>query len=471
MAEAYSFRDRVSTVEADGRKRNWMYPRFIKGKLHKYRNIVSNFLLILFLTGPFIKVNGEQLILLNVLERRFAFFGLVFSPQDFYLFVLGMLIFIIFVVVFTVIYGRVFCGWVCPQTIFMEMVFRRIERWIEGDGIKQKKFDQSPMTANKFFRKTLKHSVFILISFIISNIFLAYVISSDKLFEIIREPISQHVTGFIAIWAFTGAFYLVFAHVRELVCTVACPYGRLQGVLLDDDSMVVAYDYVRGEPRGKLVKNKKSATEAADDRAAKGDCIDCGLCVQVCPTGIDIRNGTQLECINCTMCIDACDSVMDKIDRPRRLIGFMSENQIKHRTPFKAGKRIYGYAAVLVILISVLGFLVLRRTDIETRVLRAGGTIYQVREDGTVSNLYNAELVNKTSKPISFTIKPEDPNVKIQYIRNVDRLDRGASTKITFFVIQKQSDIKKYKSDIRLNIISDDKTLERVKTTFIAPAN
>ena len=443
--------------------RKWIYPRIIKGKLYQYRSAVSYFFLVLLFTAPFIKLNGEQLILMNILERKFVFFGVIFWPQDFYLFVLGLLTFIVFIFLFTVVFGRVFCGWACPQTIFLEMVFRKIENWIEGDYLKQKKLDESPLTWNKFFKKTLKHTLFFLISFCIANIFLAYIIGTAPLIKIMTEPISLHLSGFISISIFTVIFYLVFSRMRELVCTVVCPYGRLQGVLLDNKSIIVAYDYERGEPRGKRVKEQENKL---------GDCIDCKLCVHVCPTGIDIRNGTQMECINCTACIDACDLVMEKIDRPLRLIGFKSEEEIKYRRPFKLSNRIYGYTAVLVILISVLSYLLISRSDVKTTVLRASGTLYQLREnDNTVTNLYNAELINKTNGDLSFELVPEDKAAKIQYILKEDHLTYGGQAKLTFFVIIPQQHIKQYKTEISFKLLSKGKVVDRFTTTFIAPPN
>ncbi len=415
-------------------------------------------------SGPFIKVNGEQLILLNILERKFVFFGVVFWPQDFHIFVLAMLTFIIFIILFTAVFGRVWCGWACPQTIFMEMLFRKIEFWIEGDANKQRKLDASTLTVEKFFKKTAKHTLFLLISFLISNVFLAYVIGLEPLIKIIEEPITLHIYGFSAIIIFTAAFYLVFSYLREVVCTVICPYGRLQGVLLDKKSLVVAYDYERGEPRGKLKKNTSGYVNT-------GDCIDCNICVQVCPTGIDIRHGTQLECINCTLCIDACDMVMEKINRPQRLIGFKSQEQISSKQAFRFSKRIYGYAAILGVLISVLSFLLISRSDIETVILRAGGTLYQERPDGTVSNLYNVELINKTSDPVKFELLPVEKGTSIQFIRKEDTIGKGKSVKLTFFIIKPQKDIAEYKSEIGLKVLSKGRTVEELSTTFIAPPN
>ena len=454
------FRDQISTVTDDGKKRKWLYPKIVKGKLYQYRSIVSYFFLSLLFAAPFIKLNGEQLILLNVLERKFVLFGIIFWPQDFYLFVLALLTFIVFIVLFTVVFGRVFCGWACPQTIFLEMIFRRIENWIEGDHFKQKKLDDGPLTFDKAWKKTLKHGVFFAISFLIANTFLSYLIGRAPLWKIITEPISLHVSGFISICVFTFIFYLVFSRMRELVCTVACPYGRLQGVLLDNQSIIVAYDYQRGEPRGKRKKEENTL----------GDCIDCKLCVQVCPTGIDIRNGTQMECVNCTACIDACDMVMEKIDRPLRLIGFKSEDEIATKQPFKLNKRIYGYSAVLFLLISTLSYLLITRTDVQTTILRAGGTLYQLRDkEKEVSNLYNTELVNKTSHPLKFTIVPDDKNARIQYIQKEDSLKVNSSVKITFFVIMPQQVIQQYKSKIGFKLISDGKEVDHFETTFIAP--
>lgn len=452
----------LQVIKEEG-SRKWIYPQIIKGKLYQYRNWVSYALLLLMFSGPFIKINGEQLILFNIIERKFVFFGVIFWPQDFYLFVLAMLTFMVFILLFTVVFGRVWCGWACPQTIFMEMLFRKIENWIEGNWVSQKKLNESPLSLEKVFKKGSKHILFLLISFFIANIFLAYIIGSEELLKIITEPVENHIVGFISIIIFTGIFYFVFAFIREIVCTVICPYGRLQGVLLDNKSLIVAYNHDRGEPRGKINHHANSD--------GLGDCIDCGVCVQVCPTGIDIRKGTQLECINCTACIDACDMVMEKIHRPKRLIGFMSEEQIVSKQPFSFGKRVYGYAAILLVMVSLLTVLIIRRSDIQATILRASGTLYQERTDGTVSNLYNAEVINKTSYPVKFNLEPTEKGTKIQFIKKQDSLQKGEIAKLTFFIIRGQKQGLKYKMDIELNVISNGKLLEKVKTTFIAPPN
>src|SRR5699024_7203030 len=365
MSDNESFRDRISTVSEEG-KRTWVYPKKPKGRYYDYRKYVSYLLLTFLLASPFIKVNGNQFMMFNFLERRFNVFGFPFWPQDFYLMVLSMIIGIVFITLFTVAFGRVFCGWICPQTIFMEMVFRRIEYWVEGDRGKQIRLDKQSWNAEKIRKKGLKWFLFALISFIIANVFLAYLIGSDNLLKYIQDGPLAHLQTFLILMAFTGMFYFIFTWFREQVCVIACPYGRLQSVLLDEKSIVVAYDYKRGEGENGRARFKKG-----EDRAAlgKGDCIDCFQCVQVCPTGIDIRNGTQLECVNCTACIDACDAMMEAVDLPKGLIRFASEENISKGRKFKFTTRMKAYAAVLVVLIGLLVGLLFMRSDLDATIL------------------------------------------------------------------------------------------------------
>lgn len=446
--------------KAEHKGRNFIYPKKPSGRFYTYRKWVSYVLLLFLFSCPFIKLGGEQLVLLDFIHRKFVFFGLIFTPQDFYLFALAMLIFIIFIVCFTVVLGRLWCGWACPQTIFMEMVFRRIEYWIEGDAAQQRKLDEEPLTREKILKKGSKHFIFLLLSFVIANTFLAYMIGSDVLFKIITEPIVDHVSGFISIWLFTFIFYAVFAYVREVVCTVICPYGRLQGVLLDNQSLVVAYDFTRGEPRGRLQRS------VADQKS--GDCIDCSLCVQVCPTGIDIRKGTQLECVNCTACIDSCNEVMLKIGRAKNLIGFFNQDFIATRKPYKIGLKPYGYAAVLLTVLLVFSSLIYKRENIQTTVLRASGTLYQSRGIDKTTNLYNAELVNKTNKAIKFTFRSQDGEDKIEFIQKADLLPKESTVQLTFFLVRKNSSIKKYKTDAVFEVVANGQVVSTATTSFFA---
>lgn len=439
-------------------------PLFVKkpgGKLFNYRQWFGYSLLAFFLIAPFIRVNGEQFLLFNVLERKFVIFGTIFWPQDLHIFVFGMLIFMVFIVLFTVVYGRVWCGWACPQTIFLELIFRRIEYWIEGDANQQRKLNNGPNNTEKIYKKTLKHIIYFLISFFIANLFLSYVIGVENLYKIITDPISQHWIGFVAIVIFTFLFYGVFAHVREIVCTHICPYGRLQGVLLDEQSLVVAYNYQRGEPRGHLKKGSDS-TDA-------GDCIDCSLCVQVCPTGIDIRDGLQLECVNCTACIDACDDVMIKINKPTRLIGFYSSKEIEENTPKQNNTRAVAYSVVLGVLICIFGWLLFSRSIVGTTLLRAKGTSYQVHQDGRVSNLYNLELINKSNSDLPFELESVDSDFEIKLVNPREVLKKGETAQFSFFLEAQSENIQTYKTNVKIKVMSGDKTLENLKTTFVAP--
>ncbi len=390
------FRDSISTITEEG-KRAWVYPKKPKGVFYEYRKWVSYFLLIFLFSSPFIKVNGNQFLLFNVLERRFNIFGFPFWPQDFHLFVISMIIGVVFITLFTVAFGRIFCGWICPQTIFMEMVFRRIEYWIEGDRGKQMRLNRQPWNAEKIRKKGLKLAIFLIISFLIANVFLAYLIGSDRLIKYITDGPFNHIGTLIPLIIFTAVFYFIFAWFREQVCVIACPYGRLQGVLLDTKSVVVAYDYKRGESTNGRKKIRKN-----EDREAlgHGDCIDCFQCVNVCPTGIDIRNGTQLECVNCTACIDECDHIMESINLPRGLIRYASEENIKNKVPFKLTARIKGYIAVLLILIGILTGMFFLRNDVEANVLRLPGQLYEHKENNIISNVFTYKLVNKTTNNI-----------------------------------------------------------------------
>ena len=451
------------TEEGNG-KRQWLYPLIRKGPYYKWRSWISYFYLIFFFAGPFIRINGQPFLLLNVIDRQFVLLGQVFWPQDIFLFVLASLVFLVCVVLFTIAFGRVFCGWICPQTIFMEMVFRKIEVWIEGNPKKRKMLDAGPMTREKILKKGSKHGIFIFISFLISNTFLAYIIGSESLIRIVTEPVAAHLVGFVSIWVFTAVFYLIYSRVREQVCTLFCPYGRLQGVMMDEHTLVVAYDDVRGEPRGKLDRK-------ADPLIAKGDCVDCGLCVDVCPTGIDIRNGTQLECINCTACIDVCNEVMDKIHKPLNLIGFFSENMIREKEKPSFTGRMMAYSTVITVLIGVLCYFIFSRSDMNITVMRSAGMLYQEQPGGKISNIYNAEIINKTNKNVTVILKAEDPSIIIKYIQAPGAIGKGASTKTVFFVVIPGSHIHTAKTDVRLQLITGNKIIQTISTTFVGPIN
>lgn len=457
-----AFRDSISTITEHG-KRNWIFAKRPKGRLYNARTALSIVYLLVFFTLPWLKVNGEPLFMFNLIERKFILFGVIFWPQDFFLFVVGMLTFLVFVVLFTVVFGRVFCGWVCPQTIFMEMVFRKIEYWIEGDAEKQKYLSNSKWNGEKILKRGGKFIAFFTVSFIIANYFLAYLLGMDQVMLYVKEGIFKHLGTFLPLLAFTGVFFFVYWWFREQVCLIVCPYGRLQGVMLDPNSIVVAYDYVRGEPRGKVTK---------DETKKLGDCIDCAACVRVCPTGIDIRNGTQLECINCTACIDACDDIMTHVHRPTGLIRLASENNIARGEKVRFTARTIAYSVVLVILLAVLVVLLSTRKDIQTTVLRAQGILYQEQPNNRISNLYNFQIINKTRKNFGVKLKLEDSDDVGGEIKMVGKdvlVKQEAMTEGEFFVILDKDKVTHRKNKIEIGVYDGDKRIDKVSTNFLGP--
>lgn len=461
------FRDSIATINKEG-KRAWIYPKKPSGWFYEKRKLVSYILLAFLFAAPFIKIGGNQFILINVLERRFNIFGFPFWPQDFHLFVIMMIIGVVFIVFFTVAFGRIFCGWMCPQTIFLEMVFRRIEYWIEGDRGKQIRLDKQKWNAEKIRKRSIKWFLFFVISFLIANIFLAYLIGSDKLIEYITEGPLENLNTLISLLIFTAVFYFIFAWFREQVCIIACPYGRLQGVLLDNKSIVVAYDHKRGEKETGRAKFRKN-----EDRAStgKGDCIDCFQCVHVCPTGIDIRNGTQLECVNCTACIDACDHMMEQVNLPKGLIRYASEDNIEKKAKFKFTARLKGYSAVLVILIGVFIGMLFLRNDVEARVLRLPGQLYERLDNNIISNVYTYKLVNKTTediKDIRFELMSHEGSIRLVKNQTFE-LEKQGLAEGTLFIEIKAGDITGDKDNIKIGVYSGDKLIETTKTAFLGP--
>ena len=462
-----NFRDSIGTISEEG-KRAWVFPKKPSGRFYTYRKYVSYALLVFLFASPFVKVNGNQFLMFNVLERKFNIFGFPFWPQDFHLFVISMIIGVIFIALFTVAFGRIFCGWMCPQTIFMEMVFRRIEYWIDGDRGAQIRLDRAPWNAEKIRKRLLKWTVFFIISFLIANVFLAYLIGSDSLIGYVKDGPSQHMGTLAALLIFTAVFYFVFAWFREQVCIIACPYGRMQGVLLDDKSVVVAYDYKRGEGENGRKKFRKN-----EDREAlgHGDCIDCVQCVHVCPTGIDIRNGTQLECVNCTACIDECDTIMEKIGYPKGLIRYASEVEISDNIPFKFTPRMKGYAAVLTVLMVVLVGMLFLRNDLEATILRLPGQLYERKENNMISNVYTYKLINKTSRSVpDINFKLLSHNGTITFVKGsgfdvpAQELSEG-----TLFIEINNAALSGDKDKVKIGVYSGEELIETTTARFLAP--
>jgi cytochrome c oxidase accessory protein FixG len=349
------------------------------------------------------------------------------------------------------------------------MVFRRIEYWIEGDRGAQIRLEKQEWNGEKIWKKGLKWFVFLIISFFIANVFLAYLISSDELFKMIQEGPESHSSTLISLLIFTGVFYFIFAWFREQVCIIACPYGRLQGVLLDNKSINVAYDFIRGEKQlGRSKFNKQEDRESS----GKGDCIDCKQCVNVCPTGIDIRNGTQLECINCTACIDECDSIMDSVGLPKGLIRYASEDEIEKNSKFKFTARMKGYSAVLFILIGVLVGLLFLRTEVEVNILRLPGQLYQHKGDN-ISNIFTFKIINKTSKDIN------DIHFKLIGIKGTLKVVGKQDLKVpkqgmnagTLFIEIDQNLLEHDKTKLQIEVYDGAKKIVTSRTSFLSPQN
>lgn len=373
-------------------RRHEIHPADVKGRFHRWRLVVFALLIGVWIALPIVKLGGHPAVFLDVDERRFFLFGATFNSQDTWL-----LFFLLTGVGFGLVYatalaGRVWCGWACPQTVFLEGVFRRIERWIEGPREQRMRRNAGPWTAGKLARKSATQVLYVLAAVGVAHVFLSYFVSIPKAFEMVRQGPAMHPEAFAWVAAISVAFYLNFAWFREQLCVVLCPYGRLQSALLDQHSLVIGYDVGRGEPRG-----KKSA-------AGAGDCVDCKRCVVVCPTGIDIRNGVQMECLACTQCIDACDAIMDRLGRPRGLIRYDSQDGLAGKARRVVRPRLILYTVLLVIGAVVALLATRTRTDFEATLLRMPGEPYTF-DDGQVRNAMQLHLVNKRADVESYRIE------------------------------------------------------------------
>ena len=471
ITEYDSFRDTLASVQRDGRRR-WIFARQPSGALYRARTVLSVFLLAFLLLAPFVKLHGQPLMLLNVIERKFVILGAVFRPQDFYLVVVLALAALVTLVLSTVVIGRVWCGWLCPQTIFMEMVFRRIEFLIEGSAEQQVRLARGPWTRERIVRSGLKHAVFFALSFVVANVFLAWIIGAPALVAIVTDAPANHLTGLIAITIFSFVFFAVFARFREQACIIACPYGRGLSSLVDARTVTVTYDSVRGEPRTRLVAGSRGSLERGrQDPSHTGDCIDCFRCVTVCPTGIDIRNGIQMECVGCTACIDACNDVMHRVGRPGGLIRHTSAHALTHQSGARVGLRVAAYAAVWLVLVGTAVFLLATRPSLDVVILRQPGTMYASLGGGDIANFYTVEALNRSREKAAFTIdviqprgaavttlgpSPEVPPYGVLDARLLLRLPetamQGPSTSVTFA------------------IRSNGRIVQQIESSFLGPA-
>ncbi|MGP6601836.1 cytochrome c oxidase accessory protein CcoG [Ornithobacterium rhinotracheale] len=467
--EFQSFRNSIGTAEKSG-KRKWVYAKKPEGKYYKWRSVVSYFLLAFLIITPFIKINGNPLFKFDIISREFYIFSYPFFTSDFKIFAIGMITSIVFIILFTVVYGRIFCGWICPQTIFLEMVFRKIEYAIDGDRNKQMKLAKQEWNEEKIRKRLLKWSIYAVLSFIIANIMFAWIIGIDELKKLITEGPIQNLSTFIGLLIFTGAFYFVFTWFREQACVLVCPYGRLQGVLIDRKTIIVAYDYKRGERTKGRARFKRGVDRAAE---GIGDCIDCGNCVVVCPTGIDIRNGTQLECVNCTACIDACDEVMTKINLPTGLIRYASEENIAEKKPFKFTARMAAYTFVLVLLLSVLTALIFTRSDVNSKFLKEAGTDFKIVKNNIVTNNFEYNLQNKTKETKQLHLELanyKDGKIELVNHAPILILEPGKQVQGKMIISIPKHELKSYKAKITINVLDENnKLIDSYRTSFSAP--
>ena len=463
--QSVDFRDNLATADTEGRRR-WLYPQQPKGRYYRARSWLAWVLLAVMFGGPFVRLHGNPLLMMNVVERKFSVAGVIFWPQDNLVLALGLLLFLTGIAVFTAAFGRLWCGWTCPQTVLMEMVFRKIEYALEGDARAQKALAKAPWSAAKLARKLAKHALFLALSFLIGNTLLAYIIGSDDLRQIVTDDPRRHVAGLTFMLLFTLVFYLIFARFREQACTFICPYGRFQSTLVDENTIVVAYDYKRGERRGHWRRREEAAQRAAQ---GLGDCVACFKCVAVCPTGIDIRNGTQMECVNCTACIDACDEVMDRIGRPRGLIRFASLNGIERGERLRLTPRLAGYGAILLALGGGLTALLLTRSDVDATLLRAPGALFVQTADGRIDNLYLLKLTNKTRSTVPVELKLENLPGALTVLGGELNLPPEKQTEASVLVEVAPDKLASGQTPIVVSVRSAGKRLDTLKTIFIGP--
>ncbi len=456
-----TFRNELASIQRDGRRR-WIFARRPSGPRYRARTILSWFLLAFLFAAPFIRANGHQLILMDFLERRFVFFGLVFWPQDFYLVVLLALTILVLIALVTVSVGRVWCGWLCPQTIFMEMLFRKIEYLIDGSATQQIRLSKAPWTFDKVWRRALKIAVFFGLSFVIANVFLAYIIGSDELLTIVTDPIDAHVGGLVAISIFSLVFFSVFYRFREQACTLACPYGRMMSALTDRHTLQVTYDWKRGEPRGHLAKDERAP--------AHGDCIDCAQCVTVCPTGIDIRNGSQLECVACTACMDACDDVMRKVSRPVGLIRTTSVEAIETGIHRRFPPRVRAYAAIWLLLFTALTTLIWIRPPVDVLMLRQAGTLFATLPDNHVGNFYTVQIINRTGRPHTLEYRVVSPaGATLTPLGSLDVATPHGLVVGRFLMAVPAGALTGPSTPVSIEVLADGRPLQTITSAFLGP--
>ena len=491
----------LSTLNADGSRR-WMTPRVAKGRFWTRRLIVAWALIAIFTAIPWIRVAGLPIVQLDVVARQFTFFGTVFRPTDTLL--LALLFLSIFVGIFllTAVAGRVWCGWACPQTVYMEFLYRPIERFFLGKAYGKKNAEVPA------WRRIAMYAVFLVISAHLANTFLAYFVGTDNLVVWTLRAPSEHPVAFAVFAATTGLMLFDFCFFREQLCTIVCPYGRFQSVLLDRDSLIVGYDRRRGEPRGRATRAARTGGHEHHDEPGhpcrgrnggsccgkcregktpsepgpavatrtasapeRGDCVDCGLCVAVCPTGIDIRNGLQLECLHCAQCIDACDGVMAKLGREPGLIRYGSQNTLEGTPRKRIRFRLFVYPILLLVLVSAFATMLATRKDAMVVQLRSPGETYRVSEAGFVDSPLRIRIDNRTRETRTYEVSLAEPHESSMSLAGAAEvsIEPAKSQDLVFMVRSDAAGFAGGRRTVELRVIDGDRYDERIPVTVIGP--
>ena len=455
----------LSTLEEDGRRR-WLAPRLARGRFLRHRRIVGYALIALFVALPFVRIGGRPAVLLDLAARELSLFGAVFRPSDGFLLMFAGLAIVLAIVLVTALFGRVWCGWGCPQTVYLEHVFRPIERWLEGSPARRRKLAAAGALGP---RRALKWALYVALSVALANVFLAYFVGVDRLAAWMFGSPFDHPVGFVTVVATSALMLLDFAWFREQTCIIACPYGRLQAVLLDRQSLIVGYDARRGEPRGQPRK-RLPVLASASAAEARGDCVDCGACVAVCPTGIDIRDGLQMECIGCAQCIDACDAVMDRVGAPRGLIGYTSQGQLAGEPRRLLRARTIAYPALLAVVGALLAWSLGSRPATKIWVDRVEGAPFVELPEGRVASQVRLKLDNESGERRTYAITLHDaPDAQLRAGQLTWEVRARRAAEIPLFVDVARASFVRGKREVRLRVADDRGFARLVEVTLLGP--
>ncbi len=447
-------------MEKDGSRR-WLDPKVSKGSFLTTRRAFAYFLIVVFTVTPYIRFNDKPLVLLDILHRKFILFGFTFLPTDTILLALTLVTILVGIFLLTALFGRVWCGWACPQTVYMEFVYRPIERLFEGTSGKGGK-PRKPVAG---WRRVARYVVFLLVSMYLAHTFLAYFVGVENLAKWITGSPFDHPVAFLLMAAVTGLMMFDFGFFREQTCIIACPYGRLQSALLDRKSLIVSYDKTRGEPRGKKRKSDDGEGEQA------GDCVDCHLCVDTCPTGIDIRDGLQMECIGCAQCIDACAPVMAKLGRDAGLIRYSTQAAMDGEPSRLLRPRVVVYPAIMLVLLTALTVLLSVKKTADVVLLRNLGNPFTVMDDGQVSNSMRIKITNRREMAVAYTVQSASDVVsRIELAENPLAIDAGDSRTEGVLIVLPRSAFSKGVCDITLHVSDGAGFEQEIPCRLLGPA-